>query len=167
MVNLSCHWFYLLMVSAQLVEGVQQQEPVFHTITRQIRLAALRRLVFKIMANAQRCHFTIASYREKGLELPSRALMRTRSEHASYDSCSTCAARADSDQEILVMSGLVRYSKFNEGYTYTPPTRTIFYNIEVIKALGHFKLFECIKIFFNNMDTNFERACMANVKEKY
>ena len=97
------------------------------TITRQIRLAALRRLVFKIMANAQRCHFTIASYREKGLELPSRALMRTRSEHASGDSCSTCAARADSNQEILVMSGLVRYSKLNGGYTYTPPTRTIFY----------------------------------------
>ena len=41
------------------------------------------------------------------------------------------------------------------------------FNIEVIKALGHFKLFECIKMFFNNMDTHFERACVANVKEKY
>ena len=25
------------------------------------------------------------------------------------------------------MAGLVRYSKLNGGYTYTPPTRTIFY----------------------------------------
>ena len=32
------------------------------------------------------------------------------------------------NEKILVMLGLVRYSKLHGGYTYTPPTRTIFYN---------------------------------------
>ena len=39
--------------------------------------------------------------------------------------------------------------------------------IEVIKDPGYSKLFECGKKFFNNLDATYERACMANAKEKY
>ena len=40
-------------------------------------------------------------------------------------------------------------------------------NIEVIKAPGDFKLFECSKMLFKNMDAVYKCACMENAKEKY
>ena len=40
------------------------------------------------------------------------------------------------------------------------------YNIEVIKVLGYFNLFECGTTFFNNIDGTYKRACMAHAKEK-
>ena len=33
-------------------------------------------------------------------------------------------------------------------------------NIEVIKAPGYFKIFECGKMFFNNLDSTYECTCM-------
>ena len=36
-----------------------------------------------------------------------------------------------------------------------------------IKAPGYFKLFECSKTFFNNMDATYKCAWMANEKKKY
>ena len=40
-------------------------------------------------------------------------------------------------------------------------------DIEIFKAPGHFKLFECSKESFNNLDSTYKRACMASVKVKY
>ena len=40
-------------------------------------------------------------------------------------------------------------------------------DILLIKAPGYFKLFECGKQFFNNMDATYERVCMAYQKGKY
>ena len=40
-------------------------------------------------------------------------------------------------------------------------------DIQLINALGHFKLFKCRQEFLNNLDANYEHACMENVKDKY
>ena len=40
-------------------------------------------------------------------------------------------------------------------------------DIEVIKALGYYKLFECGKYLFNKLATTYKHACMASVKENY
>ena len=47
------------------------------------------------------------------------------------------------------------------------PLVTNNYIIEVIKAPGYFKLFNCGKTFFNNLDKMYECACMVNAKVKY
>ena len=40
-------------------------------------------------------------------------------------------------------------------------------DIQLIKALGYFKLFKYGKKLFNNLDVMYEHACMASAKEKY
>ena len=37
----------------------------------------------------------------------------------------------------------------------------------LMKALGYFKLFQCSKQLFKNLDAMYERAGMANSKDKY
>ena len=51
-----------------------------------------------------------------------------------------------------------------KGTKYEEPSVT---DISLIKALGYFKLFECSKELFNNLDVTYERACMENAKDKH
>ena len=55
----------------------------------------------------------------------------------------------------------VKYTKDEE-----PPV-TDNSKTEVIKAPGYFKLFECSKNFFKNLNTTYKCVCMENVKESH
>ena len=53
---------------------------------------------------------------------------------------------------------------------YTKGEESIFMDnskIEAIKAQGYFKLFECGKKIFYNLDATYGRACVPNAKDKY
>ena len=50
---------------------------------------------------------------------------------------------------------------------YTKDEEPSVMDILLIKAPGYFKLFECGKEFFNNLDAAYECACMENAKDKY
>ena len=41
------------------------------------------------------------------------------------------------------------------------------FKIKVINALGYFKLFECGKKLFDNLDTTYKCACISNAKGNY
>ena len=48
---------------------------------------------------------------------------------------------------------------------YEEPSVTDHLEIEVIKALIYFKLFECGKKLFKNLNTTYERVFVENAKE--
>ena len=60
-----------------------------------------------------------------------------------------------------VNTSKVKYTKYEE------PSVTDNSIIEVIKAPGYFKLFECGKKFFDNLDTTYKCACISNAKGNY
>ena len=60
--------------------------------------------------------------------------------------------------DISVNTSEVKYIKDEEP---------VVMDIEVIKASGSFKVFQCGKQLFNNLDTMYKRACMASSKGKY
>ena len=60
-----------------------------------------------------------------------------------------------------VNTSKVKYTKDEE------PLVTDNSKIKVIKALGYFKLFECGKKFFDNLDTTYKCACISNAKGNY
>ena len=70
-----------------------------------------------------------------------------------------------------VYTGIIDVNKVNTitlKYTrHEEPLVTDNSNIEVIKAPGYFKLFECNKKFFDNQDLTYKRVCMENEKGKY
>ena len=60
--------------------------------------------------------------------------------------------------DISVNISEVKYKKYEEPFVT---------GIFLIKAPDYFKLFECGKEFFNNLDATYERAGIANVKDNY
>ena len=62
------------------------------------------------------------------------------------------------EMDMSVNTSEVKYTKDEEPSVM---------DILLIKAPGYFKLFECGKEFFNNLDAAYECACMENAKDKY
>ena len=85
------------------------------------------------------------------------------SKRVNVNVCSTDKIEPKSvhKMDIIMNTNKVKDTKDEE------PLVTDNSNIEVIKAPGYFKLFECGKMFFNNLDLMYKHACMENAKEKY
>ena len=60
--------------------------------------------------------------------------------------------------DTSVNTSEVKYSK-DEG--------PLVSDISLIKAPRYFKIFECGKDLFKNLDATYECACMENAKDKY
>ena len=79
-------------------------------------------------------------------------VVERKSKIINGNACSTDEIESKSvhEMDISVNTNKAKYTKDEE-----PPV-TDNYNIEVIKAPGYFKIFECRKMFFNNLDSTYE-----------